>query len=69
MAMLKKSNEKHPGNYWPISLISVPKKIMEPVFLEAMSNHMKDGKVIGNSEHGCITGRLCLTSLTAFCDV
>lgn len=40
---------------------------MEPVFLEAMSKHMKDGKVTGSSQHGCTMGRLCLTSLTTFC--
>ena len=36
MAVFKKG-KKHPGNYWPISLTSVPRKIMEPVFLEATS--------------------------------
>lgn len=44
-----------------------PQKIMEPVFLEAMSKHMKDRKVTRNSQHGCTMGRLCLTSLTTFC--
>lgn len=67
MAIFKKGKEKHPGNYWRISLTSVPRKIMEPVFLEAMSKHMKDRKVTGNSQHGCTMGRLCLTSLTTFC--
>lgn len=47
--------------------MSVPRKIMEPVFLEAMCKHMKDKKVTGNSQHGCTMGRLCLTSLTTFC--
>ena len=63
----KKCKEDHPGNYWPISLTSVPKQIMELVFLEAMSKHTKDRKVTGNSQHGGTMGRLCLTSLTTFC--
>lgn len=67
MSIFKTGKEEHPGNYWPISLTSVPRKIMEPIFLEAMSKHMKDRKATGNRQHGCTTGRLCLTSLTAFC--
>jgi len=65
MVIFKKGKEKHPGNNWPISLTSVPMKIMEPVFLEAMSKQVKDRKVTGNRHHGCSMGSLCLTSLTA----
>jgi len=41
--------------------------IMEPVSLQAVSRHMKDRNVTGNSQHGCTMGRLCLISLAAFC--
>lgn len=66
-AIFKKGKEKDPRNYWPINLTSVPRKIMDYVFLEAIFKHMKDRKVTENSQHGCTMGRLCLTSLTTFC--
>lgn len=37
---------EHPGNYWPSSLNSFPRKIVELVFLEDISKHTRDGKVI-----------------------
>lgn len=40
-----KGKMEHPGNYCPVSLNSFPRKIMELVFLEAMSKHTGDGKV------------------------
>lgn len=62
MAIFKKGKEKDPCNYWPINLTSVPRKIMDYVFLEAISKHMKDRMVTENSQHGRTTGRLCLTT-------
>lgn len=39
---------------------------MEQVFLEAISGHVKEKEVIGNSLF--TKGNLCLTNLIAFCD-
>lgn len=35
-------------NYKPINLASVPRKVTEQVFLEAISKHKKDRRMTGN---------------------
>ncbi|CAM4531860.1 unnamed protein product, partial [Lepidochelys olivacea] len=66
--IFKTGKKDDPGSYRPVSLISVPGKIMEHVLKESILKHLNERKVIRNSQHGFAKGKSCLTNLIAFYD-
>jgi len=67
-SIYKKGQKEDPGNYRPVSLTSVPGKIMERFILSALRGHVRDNQGIRPSQHGFMKGRSCLTNLISFCD-
>uniref|UniRef100_A0A493T5Q6 Reverse transcriptase domain-containing protein n=1 Tax=Anas platyrhynchos platyrhynchos TaxID=8840 RepID=A0A493T5Q6_ANAPP len=64
----KKGRRADPGNYRPVSLTSVPGKLMEQILLGVIMRHLKGKQAIRPSQHGFMEGRSCLTNLISFYD-
>ncbi|KGL80459.1 RNA-directed DNA polymerase from mobile element jockey, partial [Tinamus guttatus] len=46
MPVFKKGKKENPGNYRPVSLTSIPGKVMERLILTVVSGHIEDKKVL-----------------------
>ncbi|KAK4826215.1 hypothetical protein QYF61_006159 [Mycteria americana] len=68
MPIYKKGWKEDLGNYKPVSLTSVPGKIMERFILSALNRHVQANQGIRHSQHGFMKGRSCLANLISFYD-
>ncbi|KAF1528233.1 hypothetical protein FQV19_0007123, partial [Eudyptula minor] len=64
----KKGQKEDPGNYRPVSLTSVPGKIMERFILRELTRYERDNQGIRPSQHRFMRGRSCLTNVISFYD-
>ncbi|KAJ7421887.1 RNA-directed DNA polymerase from mobile element jockey-like protein [Willisornis vidua] len=63
--VFKKGKQQDFRNYRPVSLTSVPGKVMEKIILASIEKHLKDNAVI---DHSFVRGKSCLSNLISFYD-
>ena len=64
--IFKKGNRSHPLNYRPVSLTSVPSKILERIIRNHIMNHLEINNFLSNHQHGFRSGMSCLTQLLEY---
>ena len=64
----KKGSKNKPENYRPISLTSIPCKIMESILKDGIINHLLRNRLLNSSQHGFLPNKSCTTNLLVFLD-
>ena len=59
----KKGSRKSPANYRPISLTSIPCKILEHLIYSSVYNHLEANSILCDAQHGFRKNRSCETQL------
>lgn len=67
-AIYKKSEHYKPSNYRPVSLTSVPCKVMEHIVVSHMMDHLETNKILKDNQHGFRKKRSCETQLLELTD-
>jgi len=62
--VFKKGKKEDSRSYRPVSLTSIPGKMMEQLILDIISKQVEEKKVIRSSQHGFTKG----SGMTSFCD-
>lgn len=45
-------------NYRPVSLVSIPRQVLEQIILESISKYIEDMEMIGNHQYGYLKGKI-----------
>ena len=64
--IFKKGPKADPSNYRPVSLTSVPGKLMESVIKDSMMAHLRRSRIISGTQHGFMPHKSCTTNLLEF---
>ena len=65
-AIYKKGDRTKPENYRPISLTSVPCKLMERIMRDQIVEHLTRNNFFNPYQHGFISGKSCVTQLLEY---
>ncbi|CAM5134540.1 unnamed protein product [Natator depressus] len=66
MPVFKKGSRGDPGNYRPVSLTSVPGKLVVTIVKDKIVRHIDEHNLLGNSQHGFCKRKSYLTNLLEF---
>jgi hypothetical protein len=64
----KSGARHHPDNYRPISLTSIPCKILEKLVKRSLYSNLENSNFFHPAQHGFLPGRSCLSNLLPFLD-
>ena len=64
----KSGDHQSPTSYRPISLTSIPCKILERLIKKAILTHLQRNELISDSQHGLLPGRSCIMNLLLYMD-
>jgi hypothetical protein len=64
----KKEIKIRQSNYRPVSLTSVPCKILESIIKDSLMKHLLSNNLLNASQHGFMPNRSCTTNLIEFMD-
>ena len=64
--IFKKGSKGNPANYRPVSLTSVPCKLLESILKDEVVDHLFSNNLLKDSQHGFMKGRSCTTNLLEF---
>ena len=66
--IFKKGKKEEPGNYMPVSLTSIPGKILEQIIKQSLCKHLENHAAITRSQHVFVKNKSCQTNLISFFD-
>ena len=66
--IFKKGEHYDPGNYRPVSLTSVPCKVMEHIVVSAVMTHLEENNILNRQQHGFRKKRSCESQLLELSD-
>ena len=64
--IFKKGSKGSPANYRPVSLTSIPCKILESIIKDQVVEHLELNLLLRSSQHGFLKGKSCTTNLLEF---
>ena len=67
--IFKKGSKLQPSNYRPVSLTSVPCKVMESLVHEQIMKHCIENNLISKTQHGFVHRKGCVTNLLEARDI
>ena len=68
MAMSHKCKKHQPGNYRPVSLTSIPCRVMEKLVRNEIMEHLINNNLLSKFQHGFFKARSCTTQLLTVLD-